>query len=342
MSLNKEFLSEIISYLISKGVTVHDVLDVFHAQFEYHEQALKRPSNITWVDMKQPSVEESSTPCEKVDSNRDLCQKVFDTSKENPLPCRKLKSKSGQMLFDVINGKTVIEHLKENGISYTNFDNRIRKNWSVEKACTTPLTKVVKPYIRAKKSVEKAAPVIVPDSVKVVEESSPKTKMMLVNGRMTEMKVSDTDLVQSSIAPDSIICLEPDKIIGTKYNTVIFDNDIPAENTAENVTIEPQTKTDTDTRVNDTNANSDAKNSESERIEQLTDKTVRDIVTGKNKEKKKAEPKRDYTASDLCLKLGLTTHELREKIEMGELPQPDCGNKWSAKLLKDKNIILFF
>ena len=66
------------------------------------------------------------------------------------------------------------------------------------------------------------------------------------------------------------------------------------------------------------------------------------IFPKKNKEKKKAEPKRDYTASDLCLKLGLTTHELREKIEMGELPQPDCGNKWSAKLLKDKDIILFF
>ena len=316
MNLNKEFLSEIISYLISKGVTLTDVLDTFNEHFNTsdepnnaikyeHEKHGEVRKPITDIDLMLcgRSVEESSTPCKKVDSNRDLCQKVFDTSKENPLPCRKLKSKSGQMLFDVINGKTVIEHLKENGITYTNFDNRIRKNWSVEKACTTPLTKIVQPYTRAKKSEEPKA-VIIPD---------------------TDVK-----------------CLEPEKITGTKVNTVIIDNVIPTENTAENVTIEPQTKTDTDTRVNDTSANSDAKNDESERIEQLTDKTVRDIVTGKNKEKKKAEPKRDYTASDLCLKLGLTTHELREKIEMGELPQPDCGNKWSAKLLKDKDIILFF
>ena len=336
MNLNKEFLSEIISYLISKGVTLTDVLDTFNEHFNTSDNAIKYEHKnhdevrkpITDIDLMLcgRSVEESSTPCEKVDSNRDLCQKVFDTSKENPLPCRKLKSKSGQMLFDVINGKTVIEHLKENGISYTNFDNRIRKNWSVEKACTTPLTKVVKPYIRAKKSVEKAAPVIVPDNVKVVEESSPKTKMMLVNGRMTELEVSDTE--------------KPTETLETKTETL--ESESNTEKATKNVTIEPQTKTDTDTRVNDTNANSDVKNSESERIEQLTDKTVRDIVTGKNKEKKKAEPKRDYTASDLCLKLGLTTHELREKIEMGELPQPDCGNKWSAKLLKDKDIILFF
>ena len=345
MNLNKEFLSEIISYLISKGVTLTDVLDTFNEHFNTsdepnnaikyeHEKHGEVRKPITDIDLMLcgRSVEESSTPCKKVDSNRDLCQKVFDTSKENPLPCRKLKSKSGQMLFDVINGKTVIEHLKENGITYTNFDNRIRKNWSVEKACTTPLTKVVKPYIRAKKTVEtpKQEPVIIPDTNVICLEpekiTGTKKRMMLVNGVMTEIDVSNTDLVQSSIE-------KPTETLESESNT---------EKATKNVTIEPQTKNDTDTRVNDTNANSDAKNSESERIEQLTDKAVRDIVTGKNKEKKKAEPKRDYTASDLCLKLGLTTHELREKIEMGELPQPDCGNKWSAKLLKDKDIILFF
>ena len=35
MNLNKNFLTEVIKYLISKGVTVHDVLDAFHAEFEY-------------------------------------------------------------------------------------------------------------------------------------------------------------------------------------------------------------------------------------------------------------------------------------------------------------------
>ena len=355
MNLNKQFLSEIISYLISKGVTLTDVLDTFNEHFNTsdepnnaikyeHEKHGEVRKPITDIDLllcgreiekqgfnvelepKYTLTESDKINLESVSLSPETLNKVFDTSKENPLPCRKLKSKSGQMLFDVINGKTVIEHLKENGITYTNFDNRIRKNWSVEKACTTPLTKVVKPYTRAKKTVEKAAPVIVPDNVKVVEESSPKTKMMLVNGKMTELEVSDTE--------------KPTETLETKTETLETESN--TEKATKNVTIEPQTESDTDTRVNDTNANSDAKNSESERIEQLTDKTVRDIVTGKNKEKKKAEPKRDYTASDLCLKLGLTTHELREKIEMGELPQPDCGNKWSAKLLKDKNIILFF
>lgn len=311
MNLNKEFLSEIISYLISKGVTIHEVMDAYNARFEHEKPEVKATLPQGDIDLL-------------------LCGRNVE---ENPLPCRKLKSKSGQMLFDVINGKTVIEHLKENGITYTNFDNRIRKNWSVEKACTTPLTKVVKPYTRVKKSEEPKA-VIVPDNVKVEEETPiEKPEETLETQSNTENTVLAAILAANQDA--NIICLESEKITGTK--TVI-----PAENTAENVTVEPQTETDTDTRVNDTNANSDAKNSESERIEQLTDKTVRDIVTGKNKEKKKAEPKRDYTASDLCLKLGLTTHELREKIEMGEIPQPDCGNKWSAKLLKDKDIILFF
>ena len=120
---------------------------------------------------------------------------------------------------------------------------------------------------------------------------------------------------------------------------MLFRSVIPAENTAENVTIEPQTETDTDTRVEDTNADSDAKNNESERIEQLADKTVRDIVTGKNKEKKNPEPKKDYATSDLCFKLNVTTHELREMVNCGDFPQPDRGNKWSAKLLKEKGVI---
>ena len=62
-------------------------------------------------------------------------------------------------------------------------------------------------------------------------------------------------------------------------------------------------------------------------------------MTGKNKEKKKPENKKDYAVSDLCFKLNVTTHELREMVNSGEFPQPDCGNKWSVKLLKDKNLI---
>ena len=330
MNLNKQFLSEIISYLISKGVTLADVLDTFNERFNTldandvkreHEKQYEVRKPITDIDLLLcgRSVEESSTPCKKVDSNRDLCKKVFDTSKENPLPCRKLKSKSGRMLFDVINGKTVIEHLKENGINYTNFDNRIRKKWTVEKACTTPLTKKVKPYTRVKKPKESKA-VIVPDNVKVVEESSPKTKMMLVDGRMTELEVSDIE--------------KPTETLETQSNT---------EKATENVTIEPQTKTDTDTRVNDTNANSDAIHRDKDNIEKALKKFITSTTGIKyeesKKDKKPKETKSDLTVLEVCQKMNVTTHELREMVNCGDFPQPDKGNKWSAKLLKDKGII---
>ena len=46
MNLNKNFLTEVIKYLISKGVTVHDVLDAFHAEFECREQLINRQDEI--------------------------------------------------------------------------------------------------------------------------------------------------------------------------------------------------------------------------------------------------------------------------------------------------------
>ena len=319
MNLNKEFLSEIISYLISKGVTLTDVLDTFNEHFNTSDEPnnaikyehknhdeVRKP--ITDIDLLLcgRSVEESSTPCQKVEKNAENTEKPVSKSwidyPKNIKNHGNGVSPARKALFDVINGKTVIEHLKENGITYSNFDNRIRKKWSVADACTTPLASWGKG--KRKRVIEE------PEEHKAV------------------------------IIPDTnVISLEPEKITGTKVTTAIIDDIIPAENTAENVTIEPQTKTDTDTRVNDTNANSDAKNSESERIEQLTDKTVRDIVTGKNKEKKKPENKKDYAVSDLCFKLNITTHELREMINNGDFPQPDCDKKWSVKLLKKEGII---
>ena len=352
MNLNKNFLTEVIKYLISKGVTVHDVLDAFHAQFEYHEQNISRQDELrkplTDIDLLLcgKSVEESSTPCTAIDSNRDLCRKVEEKTENTAKPVTKSwidypknvknhgngVSPARKALFDVVGDKTVIEHLRANGIDYKVYDNRVRRKWSVAEACTTPLA----PRGRHKsehviEESEEPMAVIIPDNVKVVEESSPKTKMMLVNGRMTEINVSDTDLVQSSIIE------KPAETLETKTETLETESN--TEKATESVTIEPQTKTDTDTRVNDADVNNDVKNDESERIEQLTDKVVRDIVTGKNKEKKKAEPKKDYTMADVCFKLNVTTHELKEMISTGEFPQPDCGNKWSVKLLKEKNLI---
>lgn len=351
MNLNKNFLTEVIKYLISKGVTVHDVLDAFHAEFEYHEQTLRQPGNVTWLDMKQPSVEESSTPCTAVDSNRDLCRKVEEKAENSEKPVSKswidypknLKnhgngvSPARKALFDVVGDKTVIEHLRANGIDYKVYDNRVRRKWSVADACTTPLA----PRGRHKSVIEEPGEpeepmaVIVPDNVKVVEESSPKTKMMLVNGRMTELEVSDTDLVQSSIE-------KPAETLETKTETLETESN--TEKATESVTIEPQTETDTDTRVNDTNANSDAIHKDNN---DYIEKALKKFITSttgiefeeSKKDKKPKEPKKDYTVADVCFKLNVTTHELREMVSAGDFPQPDCGNKWSVKLLKEKNLI---
>lgn len=309
MNLNKNFLTEVIKYLISKGVTVHDVLDAFHAEFEYHEQAIKKyPGDVTWVNFKQPSVEESSTPCGKAEKEpeRDLKpvkSSWIDYPKNNKNHGNGV-SPARKALFDVINGKTVIEHLKENGITYTNFDNRIRKKWSVEQACTTPLASwgkgKRKRVIEEPEEPKEAKAVIVPDN------------------------------------PDTIICLEPEKITGTKTVT-------HAENTAESVTIEPQTKTNTDARVNDANANSDAIHRDKDNIEKALKKFITSTTGIKydesKKDKKPKETKSDLTVLEVCQKMNVTTHELRKMINTGDFPQPDCDKKWSVKLLKKEGII---
>ena len=417
MSLNKNFLTEVIKYLINRGVTLADVMDTFNEHFNNN---VKHEPEITNGDIDLllcgRSVEESSTPCTAVDSLKNMpteikrgtinnvieepllpkytmtesdkislesvslspetLNKVFDITDIDSLLCgREIEkqgfnkdvkehvtvtgnitespyklvaipptkvslspnnrdyptstaprgrgvSKARKMLFEVVEGKTVLEHLKANNINYKLFDTRIRKNWSMEKACTTPMTRVIKPYTKSKKPVEHKA-VIIPDTdVKCLEPekiTGTKKRMMLVNGVMTEIEVSDTDLIQSDIV-------------------------IPAENTAENVTIEPQTKTDTDTRVNDTNANSDAIHEDKD---DYIEKALKKFITSttgiefeeSKKDKKPKETKSDLTVLEVCQKMNVTTHELKEMIATGDFPQPDCDKKWSVKLLKKEGII---
>lgn len=344
MNLNKNFLTEVIKYLINRGVTLADVMDTFNEHFNNeikceHEKQSEVRKPLTDIDLllcgreiekqgfnvelepKYTLTESGKVNLESVSLSPEALNKVFDTSKENPLPCRKLKSKSGQMLFDVINGKNVIEHLKENGITYTNFDNRIRKNWSVEKACTTPLTKKVKPYTRAKKPTEtpKQEPVIIPD---------------------TDVK-----------------CLEPEKITGTKVKVVEESSTLekPTE-TLESKTETLETQSNTEkatesvtnaTALNGNNVtavildtpNHDAIHGDKDdNIEKALKKFVTHAEESK-KDKKPKEAKKDYTVADVCFKLNVTTHELRDMVSAGEFPQPDCGNKWSVKLLKEKNLV---
>ena len=306
MNINKNFLTEVIKYLISKGVTVHDVLDAFHAEFEYHEQAIRKPGDVTWVDFKQPSVEENSTPCATVDSNRDLCQKVEKNAENTEKPVSKSwidypktvknhgngVSPARKALFDVVGDKTVIEHLRANGIDYKVYDNRVRRKWSVADACTTPLA----PRGRHKRVIEEPGEpetaVIIPDSVKVVEETSPKTKMMLVSGRMTEIKVSDTDLVQSSIIE------KPEETLETKTETLETESN--TENPTESVTNATELNGNNVTAVILDTPNLDAiRKDKDDNIEKALKKFVTHTEESK-KDKKPKEAKKDYTVTDVC------------------------------------------
>ena len=312
MNLNKNFLTEVIKYLINRGVTLADVLDTFNEHFNTSDNAIKNEHEnhdevrkpITNIDLMLcgRSVEENSTPCQKVDSNRDLCRKV-EKKAEKPVKKSRIDypknienhsngvSPARKALFDVINGKTVIEHLKENGITYSNFDNRIRKNWSVAEACTTPLASwgkgKRKRVVEVPEESEEPMAVIIPDNVKVVEESS------------------------------------------------------TPEKATESVTIEPQTKDDTDTRVNHTNANSDAirKDNIEKALKKFITSTTDIKYDESKKDKKPKETKSDLTVLEVCQKMNVTIHELKEMIATGEFPQPDCDKKWSVKLLKKEGII---
>lgn len=310
MNLNKEFLSEVISYLINRGVTLADVLDTFNEHFntsddsnnvikhehEKHDEVRKPITNIDLL-LCGRSVEENSTPCATVDSNRDLCQKVKKKTENTEKPVSKSwidypktvknhgngVSPARKALFDVINGKTVIEHLKENGITYSNFDNRIRKKWSVADACTTPLASWGKgKRKRVVEEPEESKAVIIPDNVKVVEESSTPEKA--------------TESVTNATA-----------LNGNNVTAVILDTPNP-----------DAIRKDKDDKI---------------------EKALKKFVTHAEESKKPKETKSDLTFLEVCQKINVTTHELREMVNSGEFPHPDCDKKWSVKLLKKEGII---
>ena len=292
MNLNKEFLSEVIKYLINRGVTLADVMDTFNEHFNTldtnaikyeHEKHDEVRKPITDIDLLLcgRSVEESSTPCQKVEE-KPVNKSLIDYPK-NIENHGNVVSPARKALFDVINGKTVIEHLKENGISYTNFDNRIRKKWSVAEACTTPLASWGKG--KRKRVVEEPGEpmaVIVPDNVKVVEESSTPEKATESVTNATALNGNNV----TAVIPDT---LNPDAIREDKNDVI--------------------------------------------------EKALKKFVTHSEESKKPKETKSDLTVLEVCQKINVTTHELREMVNSGEFPQPDCDKKWSVKLLKKEGII---
>ncbi len=366
MNLNKNFLTEVIKYLINRGVTLTDVLDTFNEHFNtldaFNDSLKNMPTEIKRgtinnvieepVLPKYTLTESDKISLESVSLSPETLNKVFDTSKENPAPLKvslspnvrdyptsttprgRGVSKARKMLFEVVEGKTVLEHLKANNINYKLFDTRIRKNWTMEKACMTPMTRVISPYTKSKKPKESKA-VIVPDNVKVVEESSPKTKMMLLNGRMTEMKVSDTDLIQSSVE-------KPTETLETKTETLETESN--TEKATESVTNATELKGNNVTAVILDTPNPNAiRKDKDDKIEKALKKFITSTTGIKfdesKKDKKPKEVKTDLTVLEVCQKMNVTTHELKEMIATGDFPQPDCDKKWSVKLLKKEGII---
>ena len=355
MNLNKNFLTEVIKYLINRGVTLADVLDTFNEHFNTlddtnnaikheHEKHDKVRKPITDIDLLLCGRE-----LEKQGFNKDIKEHVTVTEnitespyKLVPTPLTNVSlspntkdyptsteprgrgvSKARKMLFEVVEGKTVLEHLKANNINYKLFDTRIRKNWTMEKACTTPMTRVIRPYTKSKKPEEHKA-VIIPDAnVKCLEPekiTGTKKRMMLVNGVMIEIDVSDTDLVQSSI----------EKLEETENNT---------EKATESVTNATALNGNNVTAVIADTPNPDAiREDKNDVIEKALKKFVTHSEESK-KDKKPKEVKADLTVLEVCQKMNVTIHELKEMINTGEFPQPDCDKKWSVKLLKKEGII---
>ena len=317
MNLNKNFLTEVIKYLINRGVTLADVMDTFNEHFNTLDNAIKNEHE-NHDEVRKPITDIDLLLCgrelEKQGFNKDIKEHVTVTEnitespyKLVPTPLKNVSlspntrgyptsitprgkgvSKARKMLFEVVEGKTVLEHLKANNINYKLFDTRIRKNWTMEKACMTPMTRVISPYTKSKK----------PEKTLETETKSIETKIN--TEKPTESVTSATELK------------------GNNVTAVILDTPNP-----------------------------DAiRKDKDDKIEKALKKFITSTTGIKFEESKKEkdnkkpkEAKKDYTVSDVCFKLNLTTHELREMVNSGEFPQPDCGKKWSVKLLKDKNII---
>lgn len=306
MNLNKNFLTEVIKYLINRGVTLADVMDTFNEHFNTLDDAIKHEHE-KHDEVRKPITDIDLLLCgreiEKQGFNKDIKEHVTVTEsvtespyKLVPTPLTKVSlspntrdyptsttprgkgvSKARKMLFEVVEGKTVLEHLKANNINYKLFDTRIRKNWTMEKACTTPMTRVIKPYTKSKKPEEHKA-VIIPDNSNTEKATESVTNATALNGNNVTAVILD--------APN------PDAIHGDKDDYI--------------------------------------------------EKVLKKFVTHSEepkKDKKPKEAKKDYTVTDVCFKLNVTTHELKKMISTGEFPQPDCDKKWSVKLLKKEGII---
>lgn len=307
MNLNKNFLTEVIKYLINRGVTLADVMDTFNEHFNTSDNAIKHEHE-KHDEVRKPITDIDLLLCgrelEKQGFNKDIKEHVTVTEnvtespyKLVPTPLTNVSlspntrdyptsteprgrgvSKARKMLFEVVEGKTVLEHLKANNINYKLFDTRIRKNWSMEKACTTPMTRVIRPYTKSKK----------PEKTLETESNTEKATESVTNA--TELNGNNV----TAVIPDTP---NPDAIREDKNDVI------------------------------------------EKALKKFITRTTGIEYEESKKDKKPKEVKADLTVLEVCQKMNVTTHELKEMIATGDFPQPDCDKKWSVKLLKKEGII---
>lgn len=337
MNLNKNFLTEVIKYLISKGVTVTDVLDTFNEHFNTlnandikreHEKQYELRKPITDIDLLLcgKSVEENSTPCQKVEE-KTISKSWIDYPKTVKNHGNGV-SLARKALFDVVGDKTVIEHLRANGIDYKVYDNRVRRKWSVADACTTPLAprgrhKNERVIEEPREPGEPETAVIIPDNVKVVEECSTKPSATITPDRFNIVRI-------------------PAETLETKTETLETESN--TEKATESVTNATELKGNNITAVILDTPNPDTiRKDNDDNIEKALKKFITSTTGIKfdesKKDKKPKETKSDLSVLEVCQKMNVTPHELKEMVNSGEFPQPDCDKKWSVKLLKKEGII---
>ena len=100
-----------------------------------------------------------------------------------------------------------------------------------------------------------------------------------------------------------------DKLIGTVYNTVIFDT-VPAE--------EPEPKQEP--KKGSKKEPKQEPKQEPKREYTFDDPPAKNVV---------ASNVPDLTLVDLCQNLKISMKRLKDRIDKGTFPKPDKGNKWS-------------
>ena len=191
------------------------------------------------------------------------------------------------------NGKTILQNLNRLGLGKSTFCYRVRRGYSLYEACTISeydmRSKQTTKGVRAwKKSME--------EKLKAENEQEPdKTEQEPDNELDNNAKLQEPK--------------PADKLIGTVYNTVIFDT-VPVE--------EPEPKQEP--KKGSKKEPKQEPKQEPKREYTFDDPPAKNVV---------ASSVPDLTLVDVCQNMKISMKRLKDRIDKGTFPKPDKGNKWS-------------